>query len=95
MTKTCALCRYGYEKTSRGEKASPGTVWCGKRNIQMAKHRQMEYFSPLPGAKVRHCADCRWARITLPSGGALQLGNVWCDRKKIEIHKMRGMDCFE
>jgi hypothetical protein len=95
MNKTCASCKYGYEKKPGGEKASVGTVWCGHRKIQMARHRQMDCFSPLPGSKVRYCADCKRARITLPSGGALQPGNVWCDRKKTEIHKMRNMDCFE
>ena len=95
MNRTCASCRYGYERKPGGEKTSAGTVWCGKRKIQMAMHRQMDCFIPLSGVKVRHCADCKRARITLPSGGALQLGNVWCDRKKAEVHKMRSMDCFE
>lgn len=95
MNNVCAGCKYGYDRKPGGDKPSSGTVWCGKRKIQMAKHRQMDCFMPLPGMKVRHCADCKRAKITLPSGGALQLGNVWCDRKKAEIHKMRSMDCFE
>ncbi|NJD57682.1 MAG: hypothetical protein FIA94_14930 [Nitrospirae bacterium] len=95
MNTVCASCKYGYDRKPGGEKPSPGTVWCGKRKLQMAKHRQMDCFTPLPGIKVRHCADCKRAKITLPSGGALQPGNVWCDRKKTEIHKMRSMDCFE
>jgi hypothetical protein len=95
MPNTCGICKYGYDTKPSGERPSAGTIWCGKRKIQMAKHRQMDCFTPLPGIRVHHCADCKRAKITLPSGGALQLGNVWCDRKKVEIHKMRSMDCFE
>lgn len=95
MTKTCGICKYGFDTKPSGERPSHGTVWCGKRKIQMAQHRQMDCFMPMPGIMIHHCVDCKRARISLPSGGSLQLGNVWCDRKKIEIHKMRSMDCFE
>jgi len=95
MPNACGICKYGCDTKPSGERPSSGTVWCGKRKIQMAKHRQMDCFMPLPGIKIHHCVDCKRARITLPSGGALQLGNVWCDRKKFEIHKMRSMECFE
>ena len=94
MNKQCGACKFGYEEKPGGQKPSPGTVWCGKRSIQMAKHREMPCFVPLRQA-VRHCADCKRAKITLPSGGALQLGNIWCEKKKVEVHKMRNMDCFE
>jgi hypothetical protein len=93
MNKFCGFCKYGYDTKPEGQRPTPGTVWCGKRSLQMGKNREMPCFVPLK--KVKHCADCRKAKITTPSGGALQPGNVWCEKKKIEIHKRRGMDCFE
>ena len=94
MNKSCVECKYGYEAKPGGQKSSPGTVWCGKRMLQMGKHREMPCFVPLRQA-IRHCVDCKRAKITTPSGGGLQLGNIWCEKKKMEIHKMRSKDCFE
>jgi hypothetical protein len=95
LNKLCGTCKYGYEEKPGGHKPSPGTVWCGKRSIQMAKNREMPCFVSFGGKKTTHCFECKKAKITTPSGGALQLGNVWCEKKKTEIHKMRSMDCFE
>ena len=95
MNKLCETCKYGYDIKPGGVRPSPGTVWCGKRSIQMAKNREMPCFVPFGGKKITHCFECKKAKITTPSGSALQLGNVWCEKKKIEIHKMRSMDCFE
>jgi len=94
LNKQCSVCKFGHDEKSGGQKPSPGTVWCGKRAIQMAKHREMPCFVPLRQV-IRHCVDCKKAKITSPSGSALQLGNIWCDKKKAEIHKMRNMECFE
>ncbi len=94
LNKFCGACKFGYDTKPGGQKPSPGTVWCGKRSIQMAINREMPCFVPLKQA-IRHCVDCKKAKITTPSGSALQLGNVWCEKKKSEIHKMRSMDCFE
>jgi len=94
MERSCGICKHGHEKKPDGHAVSPGTVWCTKRAIQMARHRDMPCFVPL-FRQARYCMDCKRAKITLPSGGALQLGNVWCEKKKIEMHKKRSMDCFE
>ena len=93
LNKFCGSCKFGYDTKPGGQSPSPGTVWCGKRSIQMARSREMPCFIPLK--KMRHCSECKRAKITTPSGGALQLGNIWCDKKRTEVHKMRSMDCFE
>ncbi|MDA8083913.1 MAG: hypothetical protein M0024_09685 [Nitrospiraceae bacterium] len=95
MSSNCGICRHGHDTKPDGQKPSPGTVWCGQRKIQMAKHRQMPCFVSLPGMKIGHCVDCRRARITKPTGGSPQLGNVWCEKKHLEINKQRSMECFE
>jgi hypothetical protein len=94
VNKFCGACKYGYDTKPGGQRPSPGTVWCGKRSIQMAKNREMPCFVALKQV-IRHCEDCKKAKITTPSGSALQLGNIWCEKKKTEVHKMRSMDCFE
>jgi hypothetical protein len=72
-----------------------GTVWCGQRQIQMAKNRQMPCQVPLGGVKVRQCVSCKKAKMLKPSGETPQLGNVWCEKKRAEINKRRNMECFE
>lgn len=91
----CAACKFGHETKPGGQKPAPGTVWCGQRQIQMAKNRQMPCFVQFGGMKKRHCVDCKKARITKPSGEAPSLGNIWCDKKHMEMNKQRNMECFE
>ena len=82
LIRSCGGCKYGYDSKPEGHKPSPGTVWCGKRSIQMAKSREMPCFVQFGGKKITHCFECKKAKITTPSGSALQLGNVWCDKKR-------------
>lgn len=95
MNKSCLRCKYGYDTKPGGQKPSPGTVWCSKRSIQMAKNREMPCFIALKGLTINYCIDCKRARVTTPSGSAPQLSNIWCDKKHIEMPKRRTMDCFE
>lgn len=95
MNSVCGSCKHGYDRKPGGQIPSPGTVWCGQRSIQMAKHRQMPCFVPLGGAKTRRCVECKKAKMLKPSGESPQLGNVWCEKKHIEINKQRSVECFE
>jgi hypothetical protein len=91
----CSSCRYGYDVKPGGQKPSQGTVWCGKRGMQMAKNRQMPCHTRVGRTQARRCVDCRKAKMLKPSGETPQLGNVWCEKKHVEINKQRNMECFE
>ncbi len=95
MTDICGACNYGHDTRPGGGKASPGTVWCAQRNMQMGKNRQMSCFVAVGGRKARHCADCKRAKMLAPSGESPRLGNIWCEKKRAEMNKQRGMECFE
>jgi len=94
MSNQCGTCKYGHDTKANGQKVSPGTVWCGQRNLQMGKLRQMPCFVPPPGTHARHCLDCKRAKMLTPTG-APQLGNIWCEKRHVEINKQRSMECFE
>lgn len=95
MENACCKCKYGYDIKPGGQRPAQGTVWCGQRQIQMAKKRRMTCHVPLGGKKVRHCIECKKAKMLKPSGETPQLGNVWCEKKHAEINKQRCMECFE
>ena len=77
-----------------GAKASPGTVWCNQRNLQMGKMRQMPCFVSAI-TRPRHCTDCKRARFQSHTGETPKLGNIWCEKRHLEINKQRSMECFE
>lgn len=95
MTDVCGTCKHGHDTRPGGVKVSPGTVWCGQRNLQMGKSRQMPCFIAAGGRKARHCADCKKAKMLAPLGESIGLGNVWCEKRRMEINKQRSMECFE
>ena len=74
MDNVCCKCKYGYDIKPGGQRPAQGTVWCGQRQMQMAKNRQMPCHVPLAGKKVRHCIDCKKAKMLKPSGETPQLG---------------------
>jgi hypothetical protein len=95
MDNACGKCKFGYDVKPGGQRPAQGTVWCGQRQIQMAKNRQMPCHVPIGGVKIRHCVSCKKAKMLKPSGETPQLGNVWCEKKRTEINKQRSMECFE
>ncbi len=95
MANSCGGCRHGHEARPGGGKPSPGTVWCGQRNMQMGKCRQMPCFIASSGRKAPHCVDCKRARMLGPLGETPRPGNVWCEKRRMEANKQRSMECFE
>ncbi|MBL0224389.1 MAG: hypothetical protein IPQ16_02045 [Geobacteraceae bacterium] len=95
MANLCGTCKHGHETKPGGTKASPGTVWCGQRNLQMGKQRQLPCFVAPGGVRPRHCLDCKRAKLLSQTGEAPRPGNVWCDKRHTEINKQRTMECFE
>ena len=95
MTNQCGTCKHGHDKKAGGMKASPGTVWCGQRSLQMGKMRQMPCFVAAGGNHPKHCIDCRRAKMQSHTGETPRLGNIWCDKRHLEMNKQRTMECFE
>ncbi len=94
MSNQCGSCKHGSNTTMGGAKASPGTVWCVQRNLQMGKMRQMPCFVSAI-SRPRHCTDCKRARFQSHTGETPKLGNIWCEKRHLEINKQRSMECFE
>jgi len=95
MAENCGNCIYGKAQKPDGKRASPGTVWCGKRAMQMGRSRVLPCHKPLPGAKKKYCINCKWAKMKMPQGEVPKIGHVWCGKRHIEIQKQRTMQCFE
>ena len=95
MSNQCGSCKHGHNTTVDGAKASPGTVWCGQRNLQMGKMRQMPCFVAAGGNHPKHCIDCKRARMQSHTGETPRLGNIWCDKRHLEMNKQLTMECFE
>jgi hypothetical protein len=95
MSNQCGTCKHGHDTKAGGLKVSPGTVWCGQRNFQMGKLRQMTCFVPAVGIRAKHCLDCKRAKMLTHTGDTPRLGNIWCDKRHAEINKQRTMECFE
>jgi hypothetical protein len=95
MASGCGGCKHGHDTRPGGGKASPGTVWCSQRNMQMGKSRLMPCFVAAGGRPVRHCADCKKAKLHAPAGEVLGLGNIWCEKRRVEVNRQRSMECFE
>lgn len=95
MNNTCGLCKYGHDTKPGGGKASPGTVWCMQRNMQMGKNRQMPCYVGGGGRIVSRCSACKRAKLQTPTGGSPRLGTIWCEKRRLEVNKQLSMECFE
>ncbi|MBK5275195.1 MAG: hypothetical protein JJE30_09120 [Desulfuromonadales bacterium] len=95
MNNSCGSCKYGHDTKSGGGKASPGTVWCSQRNMQMGQNRPLPCFVAIGGRIIKRCSACKQAKLHMPTGGNPRLGTVWCEKKHLEINKQLSMECFE
>jgi len=95
MNNSCGSCKHGHDRKPGGAKASPGTVWCAQRSMQMGNIRQMPCFSGSAGKAIHRCTACKRAKMNTPTGEIPRLGNVWCDKRRLEVNKQSSMECFE